>query len=255
MTATLESSIRLLVSVRDVEEALCAVLGGADVIDIKEPQHGSLGAASEEVIVDICRAVKQADFSGPISAALGELRGSAISIPGNTPLQWVKAGLSDARLSANWPADWLQLQDLVRRQNAGTELIAVAYADWRNCAAPSPDDVIELAVASNSPGVLFDTFHKDGRDLLDHLPPSELRTLMKSVRAAGLFTALAGSISLDQLPTLTKLAPDIIAVRSAVCVGGRNGRVDAGRTAVLRAAMSSPRATVSNGGNASAKRR
>jgi uncharacterized protein (UPF0264 family) len=245
---------RLLVSVRDVDEAVAALRGGADIIDVKEPQRGSLGAASAEVIVDICRAVKQAGFSGPMSAALGELRESTISIPRDAPLHWVKAGLGGT-VATNWNTAWLRLQDLVRRQNAGTELIAVAYADWQSCAAPSPNDVIDLAVAANSPGVLFDTFHKDGRNLLDHLPPAELRPLMNSLQAAGLFTALAGSIGLDQLPTLAELSPDIIAVRSAVCVGGRNGRVNARRVRALRAAMCSPMPAACDGGNASAKRR
>src|SRR3954452_14348343 len=60
----------LLVSVRSAAEALSALAGGADVIDVKEPDRGSLGAADEETISAIVRAV---DGRAPVSAALGEL--------------------------------------------------------------------------------------------------------------------------------------------------------------------------------------
>ena len=40
----------LLVSVRSAAEALSALAGGADVIDVKEPNRGSLGAADDETI-------------------------------------------------------------------------------------------------------------------------------------------------------------------------------------------------------------
>ncbi|MFM7835691.1 MAG: (5-formylfuran-3-yl)methyl phosphate synthase, partial [Planctomycetaceae bacterium] len=39
-------TVRLLVSVRSADEAVVAATGGADIIDIKEPRHGSLGRPS-----------------------------------------------------------------------------------------------------------------------------------------------------------------------------------------------------------------
>ena len=44
---------RLLVSVRNAEEAIAACCGGADIIDVKEPLNGSLGRASAEVMESI----------------------------------------------------------------------------------------------------------------------------------------------------------------------------------------------------------
>ncbi|MFQ5843721.1 MAG: (5-formylfuran-3-yl)methyl phosphate synthase, partial [Planctomycetota bacterium] len=35
----------LLASVRSIQEAILALSGGADVLDVKEPREGSLGAA------------------------------------------------------------------------------------------------------------------------------------------------------------------------------------------------------------------
>ena len=60
----------LLVSVRSAAEALAALAGGADVIDVKEPNQGSLGAADDDTISAVVRAVAG---RAPVSAALGEL--------------------------------------------------------------------------------------------------------------------------------------------------------------------------------------
>jgi len=61
--------IRLLVSVRDRSEAIAAVDGGADIVDVKEPDRGALGFAGERTICDVLHAVSG---SAPVSAALGE---------------------------------------------------------------------------------------------------------------------------------------------------------------------------------------
>ena len=61
---------RLLVSVRNADEARAAIAGGCDILDVKEPNHGSLGLASLSDIESINReATKQAV---PCSVALGE---------------------------------------------------------------------------------------------------------------------------------------------------------------------------------------
>ncbi|MFO0918742.1 MAG: (5-formylfuran-3-yl)methyl phosphate synthase [Planctomycetaceae bacterium] len=247
-----ESHPRLLVSVRSADEALAAVRGGADVIDVKEPQRGSLGAASADVLSEICQTLPPTGFSGPISAALGELREIPASISFPAQLAWVKVGLSGSQ-ETDWKTDWRRLQAEVCEHHRRTRLIAVAYADWQESHAPSPKDVIALAISTRAPGLLFDTFHKDGRQLFDHLSPRELRPLIDKLHAAGLFVALAGSIGLDQFPDLVALRPDLLAVRSAACDGGRNGPISAARVAALRAALISPTPAACGSGSVSTK--
>jgi uncharacterized protein (UPF0264 family) len=232
---------RLLVSVRDAEEALAAASGGAAIIDIKEPLRGSLGRADEGVVRAILRTLQDAGHIGSISAALGELcdlpRLSELATF-DAGLHWVKAGLSRCQ-EIEWRPAWRQLAKQLQSGGSPCRLIAVAYADWSDCGAPPPHEVVQFALESGSPGVLFDTFHKDGRSLLDHLSPWELRNWIAELRAAGRFAALAGAVDRQQLPNFVGLAPDIIAVRTAACAGGRLGRVDAGRVFALRASLKS----------------
>src|SRR5205809_4525549 len=61
--------MQLLVSVADASEGRAALLGGADVIDAKDPGEGALGAVRPEVLRELRAAVGAAR---PLSAALGD---------------------------------------------------------------------------------------------------------------------------------------------------------------------------------------
>jgi uncharacterized protein (UPF0264 family) len=231
---------RLLVSVRNAEEALAAAHGGADVIDVKEPDRGSLGRADDDVIATICRALRdETDFAGPVSAALGELRdlSSLDGLMDLVPsLRWVKVGLSGCR-DAPWTATWHQWQDRIVQGGGDCRLIGVAYVDWATCQAPAVDDVLTGTDTKRTPGVLFDTYEKQGKWLGDYFPVDRLSWWIRELRAQGRFVALAGGIDRQRLGTLMPVMPDVVAVRTAVCTGGRNGRVDADRVAAFRAAL------------------
>src|SRR5947209_15324965 len=62
--------MRLLVSVISAEEARRALAGGADIIDVKDPREGALGAPSPRVLSEVVRVVGAA---APVSVALGDL--------------------------------------------------------------------------------------------------------------------------------------------------------------------------------------
>ncbi|MGD9835957.1 MAG: (5-formylfuran-3-yl)methyl phosphate synthase, partial [Piscinibacter sp.] len=65
--------IRLLVSVRSVDEALLAAEGGADFIDLKEPAQGALGGLPEATILDIVAALRERGSTLPVSATIGDV--------------------------------------------------------------------------------------------------------------------------------------------------------------------------------------
>lgn len=62
----------LLVSVVDLAEAEAAWQGGADLIDIKNPTQGPLGAPSPTTIKSICTRLAK---KRPTSVAIGEFPG------------------------------------------------------------------------------------------------------------------------------------------------------------------------------------
>ena len=62
--------MKLLVSVIDAAEARLALAGGVDIVDVKNPAEGSLGAPAPGVIAQV-RDVLSAH--APLSAAIGDL--------------------------------------------------------------------------------------------------------------------------------------------------------------------------------------
>ncbi len=226
---------QLLVSVRNAVEAQAAVQGGCDILDVKEPNHGSLGMALIDTIADVIRTAAQTSPEMSVSAALGETSdwSTADDIPTlPQPLNYVKLGLANLATTDDWVAQWQG----VRRQFdefPGTSLnwIAVVYADWQRAQAPSPESVIDAAMLATARdqacvGILFDTFVKDGRGLLDWIAPGQLAELVATIRRRRLIVALAGGIQVPQLIELKGAQPDIIAIRTAGCRGAnRSGEI------------------------------
>ncbi len=220
---------QLLVSVRSTAEAESALVGGADWIDIKEPRRGSLGRADERTIADIMTFVAG---RRPVSAALGEWSTTPVEDSGRATLPkratlplphpcpgFVKIGLADTA-NRNWRDGLRSLQRALANRCAAS-LIPAAYADWRRASAPPAGDVLQFAIDEGCPGFLIDTWQKDGTTLLDWCALGELAGWCELAHKHGLFVALAGSLKEADLAKVLPLRPDVIAVRGAVCRGGR----------------------------------
>jgi uncharacterized protein (UPF0264 family) len=225
----------LLVSVRDPVEAIAGLRGGAAIIDIKEPNGGSLGPADLNVTAAIVDAVAGKRI---ISAAMGELVESTdhdIRIVAG--IQFVKFGLAGCGSLPDWRDRLLKLRATIEVKGS-ERLVAVAYADWQRAEAPPLERMHELAIDRGFPVLLIDTWRKDGTTLLDWLSVSKLVDRCEAARSSGVRMALAGSLGLSEIRKLRAVRPDWFAVRGAACVGGkRDGRVDEARVRKLVEAL------------------
>lgn len=226
---------QLLVSVRSAAEAEAALAGGADFIDVKEPSRGPLGFADAQVLREIAA---QIGDRAVLSAALGEMGDSLsrASIASLENYRFAKLGLAGAREISDWPRQW---RTILAGLPPRTEPVAVAYADWRTCGAPSPAEILAHAGALERQcrALLVDTFAKQGATLFDFISTDELADVLAAARAQGMRTLVAGSLQRENLQPIIALSPDVVAVRGAVCVGGREGTVAATRVAEFRAAL------------------
>jgi (5-formylfuran-3-yl)methyl phosphate synthase len=219
-------SPKLLVSVLSADEALRALAGGADIVDVKDPGEGALGAPAPRVLSEVVQVVGGA---APISVALGDLpdlphtaalaaRGAALSGAG-----YVKVGLRGVRELDRAMAMMGAVADAV---GSGVAVIAAAYADGDALDPPAfaPAWLPSLVERTGIAGALVDTFVKDGRGLYGWLSESELADLITRTRAAGGSFAVAGQLRPGEL---RRVDADIVGVRSAVCRGGdRTGELD-----------------------------
>ncbi len=221
---------KLLVSVRNPQEARLAIEGGAEIIDIKEPSRGSLGKADDGVIAEIALAVRELDQAFPISVALGELHEwEAAQNPPRLPkeIAFVKLGLAGFGNDMEWGEKWRHFRDRFQTVNPHSPgWVMVSYADWESAKAPHPEELIAAAISFGCQAVLLDTFRKDGRSLLDILPWEELLEIQAATHRRELPLAVAGSLRTADLTHVRLLSPEIVAIRSAACREGiRDGSI------------------------------
>jgi hypothetical protein len=233
---------QLLVSVRNGAEAQAALEGGCDILDVKEPANGSLGMADSVSIREVVDTASRAAGKPQVSAACGEVREWLAGLESPVlpaGLEFTKLGCAGLAGTADWRAVWRQVRRRIRQTSLGSPgWIAVAYADWRAAEAPAPDAMIEAAVEEGCRGVLFDTFLKDGRGLLDWISAAELERWAEQIHGHGLMLALAGSLGREDLPALSGIPAEIVAIRTAACRHGeRAGTIDAEAVRDFRAEL------------------
>ncbi len=217
----------LLISVRDVPEAAAALEGGADLIDVKEPDKGPLGPAEAEVVAAV---IEQVAGRVPVSAALGEWSPHALTEAHwhlELPLQYVKWGLAGYRHQPGWGEDLLETR---RQLPPSMQMVLVAYADWEKAKSIPPAELVKFARRYRFGAFLIDTYTKDGKSLLDFLAADKLAELVGWLQEAGLTVAVGGSLRPEHLKSLKGVRPDYFAVRGSACVGNkRRATIDASR--------------------------
>jgi len=236
--------MKLLVSVRSAEEALAALAGGADWIDLKEPSAGPLAAVDRATAEDVVRAINQ---RRPISAALGELHdwngAPAQCLLDVAGIGMVKLGLAGCATGCatgsstidDWRRRWLEVHAAAMR--ADKRLVAVIYADWKTAGAPAPSDVLALAQETECSHLLIDTYDKGAGSVFCHFTSTVLGETLQHARKAGLTTVVAGSLSTAMLERIPLEHTDIVAVRGAVCREDRSGDVSEHLVRELRQAL------------------
>ncbi len=235
--------MQLLISVVDAAEVSAALAGGADILDVKNPAEGSLGAPAPDVIRHIRAAAPRPQ---KMSVAIGDMP----DLPGTAALAALAAAVCGAdyvKIGLRGPQDEARAVCLVRGVRAAladypdVSLIAAAYADADRAGTLDPCLLPRIARAGGATGCLIDTAVKDGRPVFDFLAPETVAALAGEAHAAGLLFALAGTLTADCLPLVRDLGVDIAGVRSAACRGGRRaGPLDCDRIRRLRAMLDAP---------------
>jgi len=223
----------LLVSVRDAAEARAALVGGADLIDVKEPLRGALGYALPTVWSEVLEAVGAAV---PCSVALGELLTDPVAelAPQTAGFAFAKVGLAGCSDCPDWQTRWHSALSLLP---ASVSPVAVAYADSDAAHAPLPEQVLAAAAECSIKLLLLDTCDKRAGRLLDHLPLPELARLITAAHERGIAVVLAGSLTLEMFHQLLPLTPRYLAVRGAACRAGRTSAIDASLVKQLAATL------------------
>ncbi|WP_405791508.1 (5-formylfuran-3-yl)methyl phosphate synthase [Streptomyces sp. NBC_01506] len=239
-----ESTLLLLISPDSVEEALdCAKAAHhLDIVDVKKPDEGSLGANFPWII----RQIRDTIPAGtPVSATVGDVPykpgtvaqaalGAAVS--GAT---YIKVGLYGCTTPEQGVDVMRAVVRAVKDYRHDAFVVASGYADAHRIGSVNPLALPDIARRSGADAAMLDTAVKDGTRLFDHVGPDVCERFVRLAHDAGLLAALAGSVKAEDLGTLTRIGTDIVGVRGAVCEGGdrTTGRIRPELVAAFRARM------------------
>jgi uncharacterized protein (UPF0264 family) len=222
--------LKLLISPKNETEAAEAIAGGADIIDVKNPKEGPLGANFPWVIKRI-RQITPENIE--VSCTLGEvpnLPGSiALAALGaaTTGVNYVKAGLYGLKTPEEAVYMMQGVTKAAKGFNPSIKVVASGYADAARISTVDPLLVPEIAYKSQADIAMIDTGVKDGKSLFTFLTQPQLRRFVEAAHGYGLKAALAGSLQKEDLPMVHVLGADVIGLRGAACtLSDRvNGRI------------------------------
>ncbi|MEM1525777.1 MAG: (5-formylfuran-3-yl)methyl phosphate synthase [Ignisphaera sp.] len=221
-------SIKLLISVKSLDEVKDVVEGGADIIDVKDPSNGSLGLPDLSLVKEVIDVVRSLG-SKEVSMALGDVdkENKALNyiafVGGVLNVDYIKVGMAvidfdvATRIARNI-ADTVSVFPKLR-------IVLVGYADYLYTQSIEPLKIVDVAIKTEAEGVMIDTLRKGRWTTFDVLSLEYLRKFAEKAHEASLLAAIAGSIRIEHISLCMKLGFDVVGVRGAVCTGGRSGKI------------------------------
>ena len=215
------SKIKVLISIRSLEEVLPAVRGGADIIDLKNPDEGSLGAAFPWIISEI----RNYNRNMKLSVAVGDMP----NLPGTASLSAlgaaycgadiIKVGLLGPKSKKEGIFLLTQVVKAVKNYNPSILVVGAGYADSNSFNGIDPMIIPLICRSADADIAMLDTLSKEGKTLLDFLNLTELELFVNETHKLGLSCALAGSLKVEYIKRIYELGTDVIGFRGAACSG------------------------------------
>ncbi len=199
---------QLLISVKNVEESLEARYAGADVIDLKDPENGALGALDTEIVGQILAQLKDNAF---VSATVGEAHESVAALARDIQV-YASLGVDVVKLSVSelflQEAFFMEMRKLTSQ---GIKLVAVFFAE----------NTIDLTLIKELKrcgfyGAMIDTQNKT-KSLLETQSSEVLNAFTMQCKQLQLISGLAGSVNKSHIDRLIQFKPDFIGMRGGVC--------------------------------------
>ena len=209
------------------KEASEAIAGGADIVDVKNPHEGALGANFPWVIKQIKEITPK---NIQVSCALGDVP----NLPGSISLaalgaaslgvDYVKVGLHGFKLAKEALFLLENVNKAAKEYNPKIKVVAAGYADAERIGTINPLLIPEIASKAKVDLAMVDTAVKDGKNLFSFLSQKQLEKFVNSTHELGLEAALAGSLRKQDLPVVYGLGADVAGLRGAACT--KNDRVN-----------------------------
>ncbi len=213
--------MRVLISIKDKEEASeVLAAGGVDILDIKNPGEGTLGANKPWIIKEVMQLLPRGT---EVAASIGDLDYK----PGTASL----AAYGVARLGVDYvvasfygvktckQAEKLSraLKRALAEEGGGAKLIISGYADYWRTGSANPFEFVKHVSCDV---IMLDTAVKDGQNILDFASVERLREFVDLAHERGMETCISGSLRIPHLERAVSIGSDILGFRGAACEAG-----------------------------------
>ena len=201
----------MLASVTSITEANIVLNEGVDIIDLKNPYKGALGALNTTIISAVVNSVNGII---PTSATIGDIEPcdqnlfQRIINMANTRVDFVKVGLFDIRPPDNF------IQAINKAGSNNINIVIVLFAEhYLN------QDTLKMLLDCDIKGIMLDTKNKSDKNLCSLLDYQVLEEFVNIAKTHELLSGLAGSLCIEDIDGLLNLKPDYLGFRGALCSG------------------------------------
>ncbi len=219
----------MLASVKNLVEAEFVFNAKVDIIDLKQPEFGALGALPVELVTKI---VEKINRRCPVSATVGDLPMNA-EIIFNAVSEMAKTGVDFVKIGFFPDGDWISIVQKLGGLTENKKLIVVLFADTK------PDfSIIPELKKANFVGVMLDTMHKQNGSLTEVMSKETIAKFVELTKKEALICGLAGSLRLENITELLPFDADYLGFRGALCnQHNRVGELDLNALEQIRTAI------------------
>ena len=223
-----KKKIKLLVSIRSIEEVKVVNGLNIDIIDLKEPQNGPIGMLDFIDIKKIVVALRDNKFCGKISTTFelsdGNLSRNEIAKIedlGSVGLDYIKIGVSaDGNTSENlkqFTESLSKIKHLVLENKLILVLMITDKYSFKFVKSISPSMVKKFS------GIMIDTLDKENGSVFDIVNLTELKIIKEFALENNVDFGIAGSLDVSHTSLINQLQPNWAGYRGGVCLKKRSG--------------------------------
>jgi len=206
----------MLASVSNLDEAIIALQENVDIIDLKDPSQGALGAVTTEVAEEVVEFVSGKCL---VSATIGDLPmqatliGKAIATMASSGVDIIKVGVFDDLTDEVIASLKQQAIKGAKGVNGKQFTIVIVFFVDKGLDSEKISDLAKAGIR----GVMLDTADKTKGNLRTHMQDKEIESFVSQTKSYGLLAGLAGSLQASDIAPLLELEPDYLGFRGALC--------------------------------------
>jgi len=199
---------QLLISVKNLEEALLALDAGVDVIDLKDPNIGALGALD---MITTAQIVRTLDGRALLSATVGEGHATLNALLRDIQLR-AELGVDIIKICVSHLFDGPQFfTEMHKLTRDGIKIVVIFFADKE-----IDLDFLPKCHQAGFYGAMLDTQEKHF-SLLENQSTEILKEFVRLCHENQLNSGLAGSVKPQYIDSLLEINPTFIGMRGGVC--------------------------------------